>query len=195
MKLVIGIAGLPLAGKETVADTLATLLKSDGFDVARHRFSDVLRDTLDLWGISHGRDNEQLLAQLMDQFKRGTLSRAVKNRIAKDAAHVGILDGVRWLSDEEMIRELAKKGMKSLMIYVDASADTRYERLQKRNRADESKTTREEFERQNQQKNETDIPSIGNRADIKLKNDHRNIADLGKIVEEAYRSSIRPLLQ
>jgi len=78
MELVIGIAGLPLAGKETAADAIAALLKKDGFTVSRHRFSDVLRDTLDLWGVPHGRDNEQRLAQLMDQLEKGTLSRAVK---------------------------------------------------------------------------------------------------------------------
>lgn len=53
MKLVIGLVGLPLAGKETVANKLEELVKKDGYSVSRHRFSDVLRDTLDLWGMEH----------------------------------------------------------------------------------------------------------------------------------------------
>lgn len=195
MKLVIGVAGLPLAGKETAVNAIAASLEKDGISLSRHRFSDVLRDTLDLWAMPHGRNNEQRLAQLMDQMETGTLSRAVRARIAKDTADVGLLDGVRWISDEEMIRGLAGKDVKSLMIYVDASADTRYARLRKRDRAGESKTTREEFDRQNLQKNEVDIPDIGRRADITLKNDHGNVAEFETSVEAAYRSSIRPLLR
>src|SRR5262249_22148093 len=84
MKLVIGLAGLPLSGKETVATRIEASFKADGFSVSRHRFSDVLRDTLDLWGMSHGRANEQILAQIMQRpgaFPEGVLSRAVKHRM------------------------------------------------------------------------------------------------------------------
>jgi hypothetical protein len=65
MKLVIGLAGLPLAGKETVGNKLQMLFEADGMSVSRHRFSDILRDTLNLWGMPHGRANEQMLAQIM----------------------------------------------------------------------------------------------------------------------------------
>src|ERR1700683_4829424 len=103
MKLVIGLAGLPLAGKETVANTLETLIQADGYSVSRHRFSDILRDTLDLWGMPHGRANEQILAQIMQRpgaFPEGVLSRAIKHRLLHNTADVGILDGVRWDVDE-----------------------------------------------------------------------------------------------
>src|SRR5271170_4309509 len=98
MKLVIGLAGLPLAGKETVAIKLEELFHGDGATVSRHRFSDILRDTLDLWGMPHGRGNEQILAQIMQRpggFPEGVLSHAVKTRMMKDTADVGILDGAR----------------------------------------------------------------------------------------------------
>src|ERR1700722_3255043 len=137
MKLVIGLAGLPLAGKETVGNKLEMLFKADGHTVSRHRFSDVLRDTLDLWGMPHGRSNEQILAQIMQRpggFPEGVLSRAVKARLSKDTADVGILDGMRWDSDEAMIREFPADGIKSLVIYVFADEDHRYARLVARNR-------------------------------------------------------------
>lgn len=188
MKLVIGIIGPALAGKETVADELERLLKADGHSVSRHRFSDILRDTLDLWGVPHGRDNEQPLAQLMDRFAKGTLSHAVENRLAKDSSDVGILDGMRWYSDEAMLRGFSAKEIKNVMIYVTASADRRYERLRKRNRAGEAAITREKFDIQMQAENETYIPEIGARADIKLTNDYENIADLRRDVQAAYKN-------
>jgi len=194
MKLVIGIVGPPLAGKETAADAFAELLGRDGFSVSRHRFSDVLRETLDLWGMPHGRDNEQRLAQLMARLAEGTLSRAVEHRIANDAADVGILDGVRWFSDEEMIRSFAKRGIKNLLVYVLASPDVRYERLRRRNRAGEASVTRAEFDRQMAAENETYIPEIGGRADIKLMNEYADVQDFRKDAARAYQKTIRPLL-
>src|SRR5579871_3912175 len=108
MKLVIGITGLPLAGKEMVAQKLNELLIADGYSVKRHTFSEILRETLDAWGIPHGRENEQLLAVIMNDehgFKEGALSRAMKARLSKSNDDVAILDGARWLSDEKMLRE------------------------------------------------------------------------------------------
>ncbi len=198
MKLVIGIAGLPLAGKETVANRLEQLLRVDNITVSRHRFSDVLRDTLDLWGMPHGRGNEQVLAQIMQRpgigFPEGVLARAVKFRISKDAADVGILDGVRWKVDEDMIREFPAAGIRSIVIYVAARDDTRFARLTARNRSGEAATTREQFDELNRQPNEIAIPEIGARADIQLANDHSSIADFEKEIDAAYARSIKPLL-
>lgn len=197
MKLAIGVTGSPLAGKETAANAIAEYLQKDGFSVSRHRFSDVLRDTLDLWGLPHGRTNEQLMAQLMilpQFYGPNTLSNAMKMRLMKDPVDVGIVDGVRWFSDEEMFRAFPDEGIKSLIIYVAADEDVRYERLRKRNRAGESVTTREEFARQNQQPNEIYIAEIGSRADIKLTNNYDAPAPFLKNIRAAYEKQVRPLL-
>lgn len=197
MKLVIGIVGPPLAGKETAANAIEELLRADGHTVSRHRFSDPLRETLTLWGLPHGRENEQLMAQLMIApgfFGPATLTNAVTARLSRDTADVGILDGVRWHVDEKMIRAFPKSGIKSLLIYVTASPDRRYERLRARNRAGEKGTTHEEFERQNRAPNEVHIEDIGGRADVKLVNDHDSIDDFRGDVEKTYRAKIWPLL-
>jgi len=197
MKLVIGLAGLPLAGKETVGNKIADLIKADGISVSRHRFSDILRDTLDLWGMPHGRANEQILAQIMQRpgaFPEGVLSRAMKHRLKQNTADVGILDGVRWDSDEAMIREFPQESIASLIIYVDTDDDHRYARLIARNRSGEASTTREQFAELNRQPNETFIPIIGTRADIKLVNNYEAIADFEKDIVTAYEQSIKPLL-
>jgi uridine kinase len=165
--------------------------------VSRHRFSDVLRETLTLWGIPHGRENEQILAQIMvaeGAFKAGALSNAVMNRIANDPSDVAILDGVRWLSDEAMIRNFGASGIHDLIIYISADADTRYARMKARNRSGEATTTREQFDKQGQAKNEIDIPQIGSRADIIIQNNYAATADFEKDIERAYTEKIRPLL-
>lgn len=197
MKLVIGLAGLPLAGKETVANKLEELLKADGVSVSRHRFSDILRDTLDLWGMPHGRSNEQILAQIMQRpggFPEGVLARAVEHRLSKNTADVGILDGMRWDVDEKMLRDFPNNGIKSLVIYVDTDDDHRYARLIARNRAGEASTTREQFAVLNQQPNETFIPKIGERADLKLANNYETVAEFERDIEAAYREKVRPLI-
>jgi dephospho-CoA kinase len=197
MKLVIGLAGLPLAGKETVANTLETLIKADGISVSRHRFSDVLRDTLDLWGMPHGRANEQILAQIMQrpgEFPEGVLAHAVKYRLSEDTADVGILDGMRWDVDEKMLREFPATGIKSVVIYIDADDDHRYARLILRNRSGEAATTREQFKVLHQQQTEIFIPEIGKKADVQLTNNYEKIEDFEKDIEKVYREKIKPLL-
>ena len=139
MKLVIGIVGAPLAGKETFANILEQLLVEDGYLVGRHTFSEILRETLDLWGIPHGRDNEQRMAIIMNAetgFGGGALSRAMRKRLMEDASDVVVVDGVRWLDDEQMIHSLDDEGIKNILVYISADTKTRYERLIARNRAE-----------------------------------------------------------
>jgi adenylylsulfate kinase-like enzyme len=132
MKLVIGIIGAPLAGKETCATLLEQLLAEDGYRVSRHTFSDILRATLDLWDIAPTRDNLQKMAIVMNAetgFGDGSLSRAMRRRLMEDDADVAILDGVRWLGDERMIRGLNDDGIKSVFVYITADPNVRYARL------------------------------------------------------------------
>jgi uridine kinase len=205
MKLVIGLAGLPLAGKETITIKLEELLHADNVTVSRHRFSDILRDTLDLWGMPHGRANEQMLAQIMQRpgggpdgsapgFPPGVLARAVKARLLKNPADVGILDGMRWEVDEKMMKEFPADGVKSVIVYVDADEDHRYARLVARNRSGEAATTREQFVELGRQPNEIFIPEIGSRADIRLTNNYATVADFEPDIEAAYREKIKGLL-
>ncbi len=194
MKLVIGVVGPQLAGKETFEDILRELLEKDGHSVSRHRFSDPLRETLTLWGLPHGRENEQLMAQLMVApgfFGPATLANAVNARLSRDTADVGILDGVRWHVDEKMIRAFPQTGIKSLIVYITASSDRRYARLLARNRSGESNTSRADFDRQNKAPNEVHIPDIGSRADITLVNNYDLVTDFRKDVQETYRKKIR----
>lgn len=191
MKLVIGIIGAPLAGKETCANVLEQLLVEDGYRVSRHTFSEILRETLDLWDIPHGRDNEQKMAIIMNAetgFGGGALSHAMRRRLMDDAADVTILDGVRWLGDEKMIRSLEDDGIKNIMVYVAADAKVRYARLVARNRAGEGATTWEDFSRQEHARTEADIPDIGSRAEIVLENNYDDVEHFTRDVNRVYES-------
>ena len=198
MRLVIAITGTPLSGKETCSNVIQECLAKDGFSVKAHTFSEILRETLDLWNIPHGRANEQTLAIIMNAetgFKDGALSRAMEHRLLKDAEDVGVLDGIRWRGDERMIRGLADKGIASAFIYVTATPETRYERLIARNRSGEANTTWETFMEQEKARTEVDIPDIGSRAEIKLTNDYNDLEKFRAYVKKAYDEAIKPLLK
>jgi uridine kinase len=191
MKLVIGIIGAPLAGKETCANVLQELLLEDGYVVSRHTFSDILRDTLDLWDLPHTRDHLQKIAIVMNAqmgFGDGVLSHAMRRRIMNDTADVTILDGVRWLGDEKMIHGLEDDGIKSIMVYISADAKMRYARLVARNRVGEAATTWEEFSRQEQAQTEVDIPAIGSRAELVLENNDNDIERFKRDINRIYEN-------
>lgn len=191
MKLVIGLVGAPLAGKETCANLLEQLLIEDGYSVSRHSFSEILRDTLDLWGVPHGCDNEQKLAIIMNAeagFGDGALARAMKHRIIHEDVDVAILDGVRWLGDEKMLRDLDEEGIKSILISISADSKVRYARLLARNRAGESATTWEDFARREKARTEVNIPDIGTRAEIALENNHDDVELFKRDINRVYES-------
>src|SRR5688572_17025142 len=103
MKIVIGLVGEKGSGKETFGNFLMEAAK--GKKVKRIRFSDLLNFTLKLWDLPQTRENLQNLAVLMDtNFGTGTLTGAVSKQIQDLEADIVILDGVRWETDEYLVR-------------------------------------------------------------------------------------------
>ena len=193
MKLVIGLVAKKLSGKETFGDMLQNCLLNSGYALNRHRFSDILNETADKWSISRDRKNLQKLAKIMDDaFGKGTLTRAVFKRFKDDPAEIVIADGVRWESDEEMIRGLPAG--QSLLIYLTADPQVRYERSLKRKRDGEEKKTFEEFMKEEQASTETSISAIGSRADFTIQN-NGTPEKFKQKVEELFYTQILPLLQ
>jgi dephospho-CoA kinase len=165
MKIVVGLVGEKGSGKETFGDFFMETAK--GQKIVRVRFSDILNETLKLWGIDRTRENLQKLAVIMDDgFKKGTLTHAIYERIHSLDADIVILDGVRWETDEKLIRSFPK----NFLVYINADVDIRYERLKiRREKLDEAKTY-EQFMEEEKAPNEVLIPAIGRRADFKVKN-------------------------
>lgn len=184
-KLIIGLVGEKGSGKETFGNYL---LDKKSLSIERIRFSDLLKETLSLWDIPHTRENLQKIVVVMDNaFGKGTLSNAVLKRVYKLNANIIIIDGVRWLTDEEFIRKFPK----NLMVYITANVKTRFERTKKRlEKVGEGKSYAQ-FLREEKAKNELLIGKIGGRADVKIEN-NESLKEFKEKVEDFYTKFIQP---
>lgn len=179
MKLVIGLVGEKGSGKETFTRLLKEVVPDK--KIAHIRFSDILRETLVAWDLPTTRENLQKIAVVMKNgFGPGTLSHAVYQKVSSFNADIVLLDGVRWESDEQLIRKFDK----NLMIYITADLMLRYERLKiRKEKADEEDTSFEQFMREEKAENELLIPIIGKRANIKIENNSSLVEFKQKISE------------
>lgn len=166
-KIVIGIVGEKGGGKETVGNLLIEYLGD--ISVARVRSSDVLSETLKIWGIPLDRHNLQHLAIVMNQgYGPETLSGAVKNRILTTNTDVVLFDGVRWEADINLVRSFKKH----FLVYVTADPKIRYERTKKRKeKVGEESATFEQFMEDEKVATEVLIPVFGKDADFKIVNE------------------------
>ena len=179
-KMIVGLVGEKGSGKETFGNFLSGIAKKT--KVTRVRFSDILVETLRSWDLPLTRKNIQKMAVVMeDGFGKGTLTQAVKRRIAIINAEILILDGIRWLTDEKMLREIDN----SLIVYITADLKLRFERIRRRTeKVGEGKSFRQ-FMKEEKAKNELFIGKIGKRADVKLEN-NGSLGEFKKKVEEFY---------
>ena len=178
MKIVIGLVGEIGGGK----GTFFTLLKEESpqYSIARIGFSDVIRETLTLWGLPNTRENLQKLPQAMDQFYgSGSLTHAIKKRAESKIEDIVVLDGVRWETDFEMIKSFPK----NILVYVTAQPEVRFQRLRVRpQNTGDFNLEWATFLQQEQAPNETSIAHIGSRADYKIENNS---------TIEAYRNQVK----
>lgn len=177
MRLVIGLIGELRAGKETVGNMLLEFIAVHSCKfpkpktAVRHRFSDVLGETLDMWGIPRSRENLQDLAVIMrGRFGDPALTNAVRHRAVNAKDDAVILDGVRWQTDFDMIRSLPNHAL----IYITADQRRRYERAIAHHgvgaKVGEQTQTFAEFCAAEQKPNEVVIPLLGKHADAVIEN-------------------------
>jgi dephospho-CoA kinase len=131
------------------------------------KFSDLLKETLELWSLPSTRTNLQDIAIIMDQqFGAGTLANAIYHRIKKLKADVVILDGVRWDADIALINQFEKH----YLLYITADLQTRFERITKRVEKMGEGKDYEQFLHEEEKPNEVGIPRLGSHADFKIEN-------------------------
>lgn len=186
MKTIIGLVGEKGSGKETFGNFLMEIsqkkINREFLRIKRIRFSDIINYTLKLWDLPQSRENLQHLAVLMDTgFGAGTLTHSIHYQINHTVADIIILDGVRWETDEMLVRNFPK----NYLIYMTADADLRYERLKKRSEKKGEAKTLAQFLKSEKAKNELLIGKIGKRANLKIVN-NGTFEDLKKAVENFY---------
>ncbi len=186
MSIVIGLVG----EKGSVNETFGNCFEEIACDklVYRVRFSDILLQTLQLWGIPPTRENLQKIAVVMKNgFGADTLTHAISEIIKESHAEIIIVDGVRWKPDAKLIRSFPK----NILVYISADVKLRFERLKKRNLSYRKKETKsfEQFMKEEQAENELYIPLIGKEADIKIEN-NGSLKDFKKAVEKFYAAAV-----
>lgn len=173
-KIYIGLVGEKLGGKDTVAKLLPVLLKRRKIKarVATIRFSDILAETLDLWGIPKTRENfSKLSPAFVNTYGPSVLADAVRRRAEAMPADIVLLNGVRWWADYKMIHAIKKTGAKGFLVYVTAPVRIRFERSRTRNeKVGEARTPFTQFVRHERARTEIDIPKIGKKSDIIIHN-------------------------
>ncbi len=177
MSLIIGIVGENGGGKDSLAEAIRSCRPDLSIDVFKS--SDILRDTLRMWGIEPTREHLQALPVAMENtYGKGVLSRAVSKLMHASAAQVVIYNGVRWATDVEMIRSFDHH----LLVYVTAESELRFQRLRARNeKPGEEGMSYEQFLQEEQAATEREIPKIGATADVRLENNGTKDAFVGQV--------------
>ncbi|MDH5374662.1 MAG: AAA family ATPase [Candidatus Bathyarchaeota archaeon] len=130
-KLVIGLAGMPGAGKSTVVN----VAKEGGYKVVV--MGDVVREEVEKRRMKPTPKN---LGKIMLELRRiegeAVIAKRCIPKIEKVMEQKVVIDGVRSLSEVE---EFKKHLHRFSLIAVHASPETRFRRLYRRNRSDDPK--------------------------------------------------------
>lgn len=191
LNIVVGLTAKPGGGKGTFVKLLREVCRKDNYfpSIGGPRFSDALRETLEMFGIIASRHNLQELAKCLNSACPGAIANGMRSKLEKDWNEIKIADGVRWLYDEPMVRGFAN----GLIVYVHATPEKRYERIRARreNPGDEEKT-QEAFLAEDSAETEKYVEEIGSRAEYKIDN-NGTLQDYEDQVREFYQKVIKPL--
>ena len=162
MKLVIGLVGEIGGGKTAVSNHL-----KEKYGASQHRFSQILMDVLDRLHLPHDRELLQNLGHsLRESLGDDVIVKAFEQDLKNEASDIVIIDGIRYWNEVELLRKFKP----SILIYVSAPAEARYERCKSRGEKGESSITFEEFTQNEKRETERYVTEIGGKADFKLEN-------------------------
>jgi len=176
------------SGKETFTQLLEGIVGQS--NLTHLRTSDLLKETLTMWHVPLTRRNLQEMAIIMDKaYGVGTLSRALLGRVRHANTDIVILDGMRWLSDMELVRSFTP----NIVVYITASIEKRYERTKARKEKEgEDKTSFEQFVSEEHIATEVDIKKLAEQADYTIVNDD-SLEDFKSKVQEFYDTKLKNL--
>ena len=162
MKKVILITWLNGSGKWTLSEYL-----HERYGAILYRFSSPLYAILsDIW-LPNTRDNLDTLSRsLREQFGQDIMGRGVRQYIQTHSNGIIVLDGIRRFATMQEFRELI-----DVVIWIEASADTRYLRISQRSeKSGEFWMSQEEFDRQESLESERELLQFREIADIVIYN-------------------------
>jgi dephospho-CoA kinase len=175
-KLIVGLVGKIASGKGTVASYL-----QEKYNAKTYKYSDVLRDILDLLFLPKSRENIiNLSTTIRSHFGDEIIGNALYNKLKSDETEIIIIDGIRRLTDLTHFKNL--KNFKILAI--ETGAKNRFERLKNRkeNIGDENKTW-EEFMHDEHSEAENKMQEVIDIASFKINNDDLSVEELYKKID------------
>ena len=162
-KVIIGLIGELAAGKGTVTQYL-----KDKHGAVSFRFSDPLRETLNIYDLEISRNNMQNLSTILRKnFGENILAKAIAKKVKTSDSHIIIIDGVRRHTDLENLGDLPGFNL----VYVTADQTTRHQRYVKRNEnAGDDQMTFAEFQTKEQAEADRQIPEVAKSAKFTIDN-------------------------
>jgi dephospho-CoA kinase len=162
MKKILGLVGETGSGKDIFCDYLRGNFKN----VFVFRFSQPLTEALRIFFDEVKKEDQQWLATcLRKRFGNNILGEVIKNRIKNIKKGIIVLNGIRAWEEYRMIKNLGGK-----IIYITASPQKRWQRIQKRKEKKDDKISYQKFLKLEKVKTEILIPRIGQKADFKIEN-------------------------
>ena len=162
-KIVLGLIGELAAGKTTIVYYL-----KERYGAASFRFSDPLRNTLDLYDLEISRDNMQNLSTVLrKQFGENLLAKAMAKQAKDSNKNLIVIDGVRRFTDIENLTKLPEFHL----VYITADVKTRYERYISRDEnAGDKNLTFEDFQAKEGAEADKQVPEVAKSAEFKIDN-------------------------
>ena len=162
-KIIIGIIGMPAAGKGTVAEYLASTHHAH-----KLRFSDALNTILERLNTERTRDNLIRLSEVIrETCGEDVLARSILIGIEKTESSLIVIDGVRRESDIELFRGLPN----FKLIAIDTDIQIRYERAKKRaEKPEEANQSFEDFAALDKRSTEVSTAELMKKADARIDN-------------------------
>ncbi len=162
MRLVVGLAGRMGSGKGSVSDYL-----HGEYGASQYRFSGILMDILERLHLALERVSLQKLGvALRRDYGEDVIVKALKKDLDGDEAEIGVIDGIRYENEVDMLRGFED----SILIFLTAPARTRYERCIKRTEKAESGMSFEDFMEAEGRETERYIDEIGEKAEHVVEN-------------------------
>ena len=136
VKLIVCLTGMPGSGKSTIVSAL----KAKGIEVLN--LGDGVRAEAKRRNLEPTGDNlGKLMLELRKKNGAGAIAELLTESIKNSQSNVIIVDGVRSITEVEVLRNVGSVKLLS----IEAAADTRYKFLSSRGRSDDP-ATREKFE-------------------------------------------------